>query len=494
MFIQITYRNGQLTTTGSPQADFGSFQRKVGPWAAWKWDGARLHVEVDRYGCYPLFWVEQENGVIVGDSIAELLKLGVSRELDDRGIAAFLRLGFFLGEDTPFLAIRAFPQGGQLNWQPGEKPLLTRQPIPRSVDESIGRSEIVDGYVMRFREAIKKSLPSPATRTALPLSGGRDSRHIALELHRLGFQPDLVISQQHFASRNDDDAQVAAQVCAALGWPIEVIPQVSDPIASEIEKNRLFDCLTDEHAWFVPSARVINDRGITAIFDGIAGDVLSKGLFIRASWIELGESRNLAKWLEGMPSWGYGWNESAIAQLLDHNVARRWDWSKGLERVREEFARHEHDENPLNSMMFWNRTRREISPFLTRYCPQAEVITPYLDEQVFDFMWSIPTHHLLDHKLHDEAIAVAAPQFADIPFETSAPGNPQLHTIKLMRGMASRSMYWFNKNTAEPILKRNWIRPRLAARLLSRNFAQKAGWYAQPLVWLASLEQLSTRG
>lgn len=409
MFIQITHENGQISIVGSLQANFGSFQRKVGPWATWCWDGAKLQVEVDRYGFYPLFWAEQENGIIVGDSIAELLNSGVSRQLDDRGIAAFLRLGFFLGEDTPFLAIRAFPQGGQLSWRPGQSPRLIRRLIVRSIDESIGRAEIVDGFVTRFREAVKKGLPSPQARTALPLSGGRDSRHIALELHRLGFRPDLVISQQHFASRNNDDARVASEICAALGWPITITCQVADPIASEIEKNRLFDCLTDEHAWFAPAARAINEGGITAIFDGIAGDVLSKGLFVRASWMEIDESRMLAKWLEGMPAWGYGWSEAAVAKLLNRQFALRWNWSKALERVAEEFSQYEHDENPLNSMMFWNRTRREISPFLVRYCPQAEIITPFLDEQVFDFLWNIPTRHLLDHKLHDEAIAAAAP-------------------------------------------------------------------------------------
>lgn len=490
MFLHIKPENGQYIAQGNREVGFGSSLRKVGPWASWNWNGNTLLAEVDRYGLYPLFWTRLPDGIILSDSLAELLALGVSAEFDDAAMAAFLRLGFFLGEDTPFAAIRAFPPGGKLRWQPGSGAIPSAHRIVRRVDDSIGRKEVIDGYIERFRTTIGNSLPPDPAHTALPLSGGRDSRHIAFELHRLGYQPGLILSQRHFSSRNDQDAEVASLVCAALGWPIDIVPQVDDPVASEIEKNRLFDCLSDEHAWFIPSARKMTAAGMSAVFDGLAGDVLSRNRWIRQSWIELGAAGRLAEWLKGMPDWGYGAREYTLSKLLSPEYARRWTWELAFERLSTEFAEHTQDDNPINSLMFWNRSRREVAPFYVRFCPGIEVVMPYLDPAVFDFMWNIPTRHLHDHRLHDEAIALAAPQFADIPYEAhETPTDPGRYAVRQVWGMACRRQFWLGGS----ILNRRWLRPRLAGALISPRIAREAGWYTHWVLWLAALEQLAAQ-
>lgn len=488
MYVRLMVDNGRVRVDGDKKAKLGS-SRRMGPWANWKWDGLNLRAEVDRYGHYPLFWAATDGGVAVSDSIAELLRLGASGRFDDDAIAAFLRLGFFLGDDTPFKSIRAFPPSGALTWQVGSGVDVEGVGIKRAIDHSMTRSEAVDGFVERFRQAVSKSLPAQPERTALPLSGGRDSRHIAIELHRLGFRPGLVVSQRHFPSRCDDDADVAARVCAELGWPIEIVRQVANPVRSEIEKNRIFDCLTDEHAWFLPSAQRMKERGMTSVFDGIAGDVLSKGLFVREAWIDLGRTGNVAEWLKAMPAQRFGCEESGLMALLGTEFRQRWGWERALQRVTEEFSRHADDDDPVNSLMFWNRTRREIAPFLIRYLPGAEVITPYLDTAVFDFLWALPTRLLEDHRLHDEAIAAAAPPFAQLPFERSGLG-PDIagHNATMMRCLASRPMFW----TPSKVLNQRWLLPRIAASLISPKVGRSAGWYAPWAVWLRSLEKLSS--
>lgn len=417
MYIKLIANGGRVIQSGDSTAWFGSFGRKVGPWGGWNWDGTTLDAKVDRYGMYPLFWARLPDGVALADSIGALLKLGVSRELDDRAIAAFLRFGFFLGEDTPFLNVRSFPPLGHIRWSHEDGLSVEGGQWPRTPDNQSSRKEIVAGYVERFRTAMGNSLPEDQTRTVLPLSGGRDSRHIALELHRLGFSPGLVVSQRHFASRRDDDADIAAELCAALGWSIEIVSQSDDPVGGELRKNQIFDCLTDEHAWLMPSAARINSMQPMAVFDGLAGDVLSKSLFVRESWLEFGRTRNLKGWLQNETTRGYGASEVALAALLSGPCKKRWAWDVAFSRIEEEFNKHAEDENPINSFLFWNRTRREIAPFMVRFLlPGVEVITPYLDDDVFDYLWNLPIHHLLDHRLHDEAIALAAPEHSHIPF------------------------------------------------------------------------------
>src|SRR5439155_1603673 len=73
-----------------------------GVFAEWKWDGRRLRVRNDRYGVHPLFYYATANEIAVSTSVARLLAGGAPADFDGDAIAVFLRLGFFVGEDTPF--------------------------------------------------------------------------------------------------------------------------------------------------------------------------------------------------------------------------------------------------------------------------------------------------------------------------------------------------------------------------------------------------------
>jgi asparagine synthetase B (glutamine-hydrolysing) len=70
----------------------------------------RLTVQRDRFGVQPLFWNATPTSVRISPSIDALLAAGAPAELDDAAMAVFLRIGFFVGDDTPFAAIRALPR------------------------------------------------------------------------------------------------------------------------------------------------------------------------------------------------------------------------------------------------------------------------------------------------------------------------------------------------------------------------------------------------
>jgi hypothetical protein len=336
---------------------------------------------------------------------------------------------------------------------------------------------------------VARCLPPDPALTALPISGGRDSRHIAFELKRLGFQPGLLITQRHFLTRSDEDAELAMRVSAALGWPLVIEAQRLDPTASEIEKNRRFDCLTDEHAWYLPTAARIRSSGIRHVFDGLAGDVLSKGFFVRDYWIRMGRARQFTEAFESMTGMGYGASEAALAELLVPDFAQRWPLDLARERMMTEMAKHLDDDDPVNQFFIWNRTRREVAPFQIRHLEGLEIITPFLDDEVFDFLWRLPTDFLVDHLFHNEALAKAAPEYAHIPVDAEQGfSDPAGHHALLIRGMAKRLQFWQRGE----ILNRQRLRPRLAKALISNRYARGMGWlYPHWAIWLSGLEALS---
>lgn len=111
------------------------------------------------YGFFPLFeWRTADTRVVCTD-IAALLKRGAPADIDLDAMAVFLRVGFFVGADTPFRAIRA----------------VLPPELPR-VRLEISGAAAVEGFIELFKSAIARRLPSAPYE--LPLSGGRDSRHI----------------------------------------------------------------------------------------------------------------------------------------------------------------------------------------------------------------------------------------------------------------------------------------------------------------------------
>src|SRR6266511_3959829 len=125
-FIHIKKNGDHFTVRGVSSCFVGHRIQKPdkdkpdGIFAEWSWNGTCLTVRNDRYGFQPLFYFANENEIAVSDSIHMLLAAGAPRELDDAGLATFLRLGHFLGEDTAFRAIRMLASDANLEWREGK--------------------------------------------------------------------------------------------------------------------------------------------------------------------------------------------------------------------------------------------------------------------------------------------------------------------------------------------------------------------------------------
>ena len=93
----------------------------------------------------------------------------------------------------------------------GHRPAFAARPI--------SRDEAIDEYISLFRRGVERRRPEGDY--IMPLSGGRDSRHILLELCRMGCPPRQCITSlkdPNLSSRNKD-TRLAPEVAARLGIP-----------------------------------------------------------------------------------------------------------------------------------------------------------------------------------------------------------------------------------------------------------------------------------
>ncbi|MFE7115057.1 asparagine synthase-related protein, partial [Streptomyces sp. NPDC057654] len=380
----------------------------------------KLTVRCDRYGLPAVFYAATGNGLLLSTDLPRLLDMGAPAAMDDDAMAVFLRLGTFLAEDTPFRAVRVLPPGARMEWTPvrageglrwatGHGLAAPSHPSPREIT----RGAAVEAAVELFRAAVAARLPSDDY--VLPLSGGRDSRHILLELVRQGAPPRLTVTTGKFTSR-DADLRTARRVAAAVGVPHACVPRGPSELRAELVTGRLQQHCSVEGPWMLALSRCVRAHsGLT--YDGFGGDILWQTPFhYRRPPRDRERVRipaRAAAWLVEQ----YGL-DPMLPRLIPPARLRRWSRERAEARIAAEFARHQGAAFPLASFLFWNRIRRAIGPHPLRLMGHGglRVHLPYLDHDLFDLTASLPEHVLADEGFHTEAIRRAYPRFAHLPF------------------------------------------------------------------------------
>ena len=220
-------------------------------------------------------------------------------------------------------------------------------------------------------------------------------------------------------------------------------------------------------------------RDVTAIFDGVAGDVLSNGAQFDPDLLRILRAGN--------------WD--AAAQYMLRLTTLRYltrpgnitaDYDAACERLAKEFARHGNTANPVKSFIFNNRLRRELS--LLPYVIAAErvmVATPFLDADVMGFLVSLPGEVFGAEGFHDAAIGRAFPEFADIPFAKKVK-KPlgAAETVRLTLAFAR-----FLASARNPAGTNWWfILPRLFRSMIGNPYGE--WWWMSHLMWLEQQDEL----
>lgn len=383
-------------------------------WAKWHWDGQALTAATDRHGFHALFVYEKDGAVALSPSLVQLAAIGCDPALDEAALAVFHRIGFFIDDETPLRHVRTLPPGGALRWEMGRLTLRDRPVAPRA--QAISRKDAVDGLIAHFAASVGRILESAPDPLHLPLTGGRDSRHILLEMLRQGRRPDKCVTVHHNGREMPPEALAARAICERRGVAHDVLGYTRPRIADTVRTLRLTSLCADEHAQMLP----LYDYFLTrpgAVVDGVAGNTLTEADSDAAETSRMAEA---------------GRYEAIAQRLIDGHsaVISHNHWRRGAgplfspemddmarTRIAAAIERHSGAPNPVQLFRYLNRMRREISLVPQAILSSAErVYSAYLDTDLVDFCLSLPLCVTQDMQLHNDAIATAFPEDADVPF------------------------------------------------------------------------------
>ena len=469
--------SGSVTLKGSATAACGNRSDVTSgcdPFCEWSWDGTTLVAETDRYGFFPLFYYAWDRGIMISPSLSVLLDAGAPTDPDDVAISILLRRWTCFGQDTPFRHIRMFPAGGRLKWTAAASVQIEKRFVFGHAT-SMSRSAAIDGYIDCFRQAIKRRLvEGPAV---VPLSGGRDSRHIFLELCSTGHPPDVAVSVAG-ARRTTPDSEVAAALAARAGVRHVALNLPESRWSAQSETFRATHYCTLEHWWITSIAEYLRqfDRQV-AVYEGVAGDVLSTAIFKEENLRRLYDKGRFAEVANLILD-----PEKFFEQALTDDACKRYSREAAVARLVVELAEHADAPNPLASFFVYNRSRRVTAlPPTTMLSLYGTVWCPYLDVDVWNHLSSLGPEFLENESItafHDDAIRRAYPKFADIPFVARQDIRPHRfsYNYKTVVEMASSVA----KNYPA-IMRRSYLMPRLSRAMVDPSFLSRATSLA-PLV------------
>lgn len=487
--------------TGHPQARLGQvnlpapLQTGRDVFAQWDWDGVEVVVRNCRLGYFPLYYYATDSEFAVSPCIERLLECGAPAELDDAAMAVYLRLGWVLGEDTVFRQIRALPPAGTVRWSGGAAQVTGGYKHPAKLD--ISRNDAIRTFADLVRQAVRRRA-SKEVPFVLPLSGGRDSRHILLKLDALGCHPAVCVTNHDFPPYRTQNIEIARQLAQRLDLPHRSLGQPDSRLKAELSKNRLNDYGAGENIWCVSLYAELARRYANPIVYEGGPDAVFYGGYAQPEIARLLDQGRIEEAAVGILDKWHTWqsSEEALQRVMTSHAARRFPLDLAVERLARELRRHLDAAKPLASFYFWNRGRRvaALQPFAIARRAGVSAVTPYLDHDLVDFLAALPPDISLDKTAHDAAIGLAHPSFREVPFAGMNPTPVHESNGHYRRFFLESLVYLVSHGTGRLVERIPLLRRLSSLALSGGNLRMRMSWTAPfTALYLTQVESLLER-
>jgi hypothetical protein len=460
-----------------------------GPTMSSNWQATPGTVEInqDRLGMIPVFWWSGDDRFVASTSVLRVASRTGARQLDWDAISSLFSVGNFFNERTAFAGISTIPPGAKLKWTSAGGIEITRSDLrpPKTFDGTKAQAKTI--FADLFRQAVARRLPNDTTRAVIPLSGGRDSRHIALEVAGQRRGPLNLITIRCEFSANDEDVRVAGLVAQRLKSPHAVIDIDWRNFVEFIRLKNFhthFQVHVDHHSLFeLAMSGALKDA---VVFFGTGGDVL------------IGDTEFDPK-LEALLQSGHLTEAATHPSIMGDCKMPIWFKPRGArtlscERSENEILRFLGDLAPSCNLfrdyvLFGRQSRNTALVPYDLILRQSRVATPFLDTDLLAFQRSLPSDPFGPFGIHDEIIADCYPDFADIEYERKGLDETPLPE---RRRLGVRSV-WRNFEIFDPSFRRHVSQSFFWPRLLSASFGSGINemWWLQKMIYLVDLLRLS---
>jgi asparagine synthase (glutamine-hydrolysing) len=484
--LEVQRINGVLKVDG-PSSGFCGYQfpkeqHPEGVFVEWFVRNDCFYLSNDRFGMYPAFYRSIPGKFLVSSTLMDLVASTDLNDLNDAAISVFLRTGFFPGDSTPFNQIKALPPGVSIRFQDGLLKLQSSGVYSGDATH-LTIEQAQEEMAARFSKAVSHLSSNTESESILPLSGGRDSRHILFELIKQKRPPKQCATVRYSPPNDFDDVRIAAELCRELGINHVVLDQDNSFLLAENEKNQLSNFLSAEHAWMLPIRKFVESNKYDMLYDGIGGDVLTNGMFLSPKWLNLaknGKIRVLAEEILGP--------EGYLPKILSGEAYRKFNRQIAIKTIEEELDRHQFSSNPIGQFFFWNRTRRHVAQGPWGILKTTAMsVAPYLTTDLYDVMTGLPAEYFLDGRFHDKVLLRVYPEFPCWRFAEKGKRSSPPFSFSHIPDLVRICQLLFRPGLALNAYRPQFTTPRLLFSFISRSYFDSVKNVYRVPVWFNQL-------
>lgn len=361
-------------------------------------------------------------------------------KLDKEAIAIWMSTGFMLGNDSFFEDVKWNELGNRQPWfyQPEETTL----------------EEVTDRFAMLFETIVREQVNG--RKALLALSGGLDSRTLAVALKRIGAD---VHSYSYGFQNSFNETKYGNEIAKQAGWTFDDLIIPNGYLWNEIEKACEINLGYAEftHPRQLAVVEEISKKGEVFML-GHWGDVLfdDMGVSDNLSFeeqVKIIKKKILKKGGAELGSdlWELWGLKGSFELALENRI------SSILEKIEIDNAN-----SRIRAFKSMNWATRWTSTNLSFFSHYAPIELPYYDDRMCQFICTIPENYLSGRQIQIEYIKKYAPELASIEWQAKAPYNlynyknylTAHHLPHRIKNKIKNT--WREKILKTPIIQRNW--------------------------------------
>jgi len=421
----------------------------------------------DAIGLNSIYLRELDGSLFFSTRMAPLIALPGHLSVDWSAWSSIFVLGAPLGETTPFLEIRRLEGASGLALETDIHNRLSYTP-------SWLAGDAVEADPEALGEAVHSALPPRSVLSRTPgiaLSGGWDSRLLA------GLAVRTYEGRQRaWTTATDDgidvDASFAADVAHTLGLRHTVTDQPDSgwpDLATETRVRGQFE--TWLHPWLTPLFRQMRQAELS-VLDGLAGDVLIKGLFVTEKLLDAPRAQQPGRLFRRL---GYQPHRRFVGRIRDAPAEAIVETSR---QAFHHIARRYNDQvNQLGMTILHTRTARAVGVAPTCLLgPEVKTWFPFLHPDVLRLSLSIPPESKTAGALYREVLRRSVPRIADLPSTNDPVPKPSPRGRRLQA--SSEATAWMIDSVLKSPALVDMLSPETVA-LLQEGDAQSQPYDAQ---------------
>jgi asparagine synthase (glutamine-hydrolysing) len=384
----------------------------------WERKKQKLTIINDRYGFLKLYYWFSNNKLLFTSECKSIVKHPeFTMKISELALSDLMCMDFISDDRTLFENIKLLQPASIMTYHHGQISLINYwdYQFGDASGGNLNENHFIDELAFKIQEAVRKRTRK---NMCLFLTGGLDSRTIAGFLEKCN--QDLKIRTVTIGHRHCYDVKFGRKIAYNLGYDHTFIPIDSDYIEkfAEEEVRRTEGAVSCYTSWIFASDSFLEENDIKNVMLGFLGDTLS-GMFLPIELLsEIDEEKTIRYIFE--KKFNKVSRDTELSSLLKPNIYKN---IKGecFNSIRNCFkkANSDHVAKKYTYVCLHQRSRRSTSTHIDVFNAISEVLDPFTDNDLLDFMLSIPVEMKIDKKLYKKMIVKHLPKVASVRYTGS---------------------------------------------------------------------------